>query len=135
MIIKIQKNDFNLDSEIKLIKSKHPNVGAVSNFIGYVRNNNNNKIVKSIEIEVYKEMAEKSLYKICKNAKENWDLIDTLVIHRFGNLQINDKIVLVATFAPHRKDSIESCNYIMDYLKKDSPFWKKEQYKKNFAWL
>ena len=62
-------------------------------------------------------------------------MIDSLVIHRYGNLLINDKIVLVATFAIHRKDGMESCTYIMDYLKKEAPFWKKEFYEKSFAWL
>ena len=71
-------------------------------------------------------MAIKSLKKICENAKNKWNLIDYLVIHRFGNLSINDKIVLVSTFSKHRKESFESCNFIMDYLKKEAPFWKKK---------
>lgn len=134
-MIKIQEQDFNLDDELKFIKSKYKNVGAVSTFIGYVREINNNKKVTSIELEVYPEMAKKSLDKICNQAKKKWNLIDTLVIHRFGKLNINEKIVLVATFSVNRKDSIASCNFIMDYLKKDAPFWKKEFYEKNYCWL
>ena len=134
-MIKIQKDDFDLDNEITLIKSKHNNVGAVSTFIGYVRDINNNKKVTSIDLEVYQEMAEQSLGKICDQAKKKWKLVDTLIIHRFGRLNINEKIVLVATFAMHRKNSMEACNYIMDYLKKDAPFWKKEFYETNFSWL
>ena len=134
-MIKIQKDDFDLDNEIKLIKSKHNNVGAVSTFIGFVRDINKNKKVKSIELEVYSEMAEQSLDTICNKAKKKWKLVDTLVIHRFGKLSINEKIVLVATFAINRQDSIAACNYIMDYLKKDAPFWKKEFYEKNYSWL
>ena len=134
-MIKIQKNDFDLDKEITLIKSQHNNVGAVSTFIGYVRDINNNKKVTSIDLEVYQEMAEKSLDIICNQAKKKWELIDTLVIHRFGKLNINEKIVLVATFSVNRKNSIAACNFIMDYLKKDAPFWKKEFYDKNYSWL
>ena len=134
-MIKIQKNDFDLDNEITLIKSKHNNVGAISTFIGYVRDINNNKKVTSIDIEVYQEMAEKSLSIICKQAKKKWKLVDTLVIHRFGRLNINEKIVLVATFSTNRQYSVAACNYIMDYLKKDAPFWKKEFYDKNYSWL
>ena len=134
-MIKIQKQDFDLDNEIALIKSKHNNVGAVSAFIGYVRDINNNKKVTSIDLEVYQEMAEKSLNRICDKAKKKWKLVDTLVIHRFGRLNISEKIVLVATFSINRQDSIASCNYIMDYLKKDAPFWKKEFYDKNYSWL
>ena len=134
-MIKIQKKDFNLDDELTFIKSKHNHVGAVSTFIGYVRNINNNKKVTSIDLEVYPEMAEKSLSAICNQAKKKWDLVDTLVIHRFGKLNTNEKIVLVATFSINRQNSIAACNYIMDYLKKDAPFWKKEFYEKNYSWL
>ena len=134
-MIKIQKEDFSVDSEIKKIKSLHPNVGAVSTFIGYVRNINEKKEVKSINLDVYKDMAIKQLKKTCSNAIKKWSLIDCLVIHRFGHLIIHDKIVLVATFSKNRKDSSESCNYIMNYLKKDAPFWKKEFYNKGSRWL
>ena len=109
--------------------------GAVSIFIGYVRDINKNKKVTSIELEVYKEMAKKSLTMICNKASLKWDLLDTLVIHRYGKLKLNQKIVLVATFSKHRIESMESCNFIMNYLKKDAPFWKKEYYKKNSLWL
>ena len=134
-MIKIKKNNFSLDKEIDLIKSKNKEIGAVSTFVGYVRNINQNKKVNSIYLEVYENMAFKSLEKICNESKKKWNLIDTLVIHRFGKLQVNEKIVLVATFAKHRKDSNKSCNYIMDYLKKEAPFWKKEFYDDESSWL
>ena len=134
-MIKIQKEDFNLENEIAFIKSQHRDIGAVSTFVGYVRNINDKKKVTSIDLEVYPEMAEKSLLEICDQAKKNWKLIDILVIHRFGSLNVNQKIVLVATFAIHRHDSIAACNYIMDYLKKDAPFWKKEYYDNDSKWL
>ena len=134
-MIKIQKKSFIIDKEINAIKNKYQNVGAVSTFIGYVRNENNKKRVKSINLEVYNKMAIKSLELIEKKAKKKWQLIDTLIIHRFGELNINEKIVLVATFSMHRKQSIEACDYIMDHLKKDAPFWKKEFYDKSYKWL
>ena len=134
-MIKIQKEDFNIEDEIMNIKSKYRNIGAVSNFIGYVRDVNNNKNVNSITLEVYKEMAIKSLINISNNAKKKWGLIDFLVIHRYGDLQIHDKIVLVSTFSMHRKNSMEACDYIMDYLKKDVTFWKKEFYEEDSSWL
>jgi molybdopterin synthase catalytic subunit len=134
-MIKIQKEDFNLENEVNSIKYKYSHIGAVSTFIGYVRNVNTSKKVTSINLEVYEEMAIKSLSSICEQAKKKWNLIDSLIIHRYGDLAINEKIVLVATFAMHRKNSMEACNYIMDYLKKDAPFWKKEFYETNFSWL
>ena len=80
-------------------------------------------------------MAYKQLNKIINKANSKWKLIDSLIIHRYGKLSVNSKIVLVACFSAHRKDSFESCNYIMDYLKKDAPFWKNEFYKNKSEWL
>ena len=134
-MIKIQKEDFNFEKEINTIKKRHSNLGAVTSFIGYVRDNNNNTNVMSMNLEVYEKMAYKQFEKIIEEAKIKWSLIDALIIHRYGKLQVNDKIVLVASFSAHRKDSFESCNYIMDYLKKDAPFWKNEFYDTNNEWL
>ncbi len=134
-MIKIQKEDFNSDEEIHNIKKLHSNVGAVTSFIGYVRDTNNNQNVQSINLEVYKNMAHKQLKKIVKEANTKWKLIDSLIIHRYGKLTVNSKIVLVTCFSKHRKDSFESCNFIMDYLKKDAPFWKNEFYKNKSEWL
>ena len=80
-------------------------------------------------------MAKKELRKIFLSALNKWDLIDCIIIHRYGKLMINEKIVLVSCFSKHRKDSFESCNFIMDYLKKDAPFWKNEFYDKKNEWL
>ncbi len=135
MMIKIQKRDFNSDKEINNIKKKFLNVGAVTSFIGYVKDSNNNKKVNSINLEVYEEMAYKQFSKIINKAKSKWDLIDCLIIHRYGKLKVNSKIVLVASFSKHRNESFESCKFIMDYLKKDAPFWKNEFYEKNNQWL
>ena len=134
-MIKIQEEDFNSEDEINKIKKLHSNVGAVASFIGYVRDENNNKAVRSINLEVYQEMAHKQLEKIMNKAKLKWKLEDSLIIHRYGKLEVNSKIVLVACFSKHRKDSFESCNFIMDYLKKEAPFWKNEFYADKNEWL
>ena len=134
-MIKIQKEDFNSDEEIHNIKKLHSNIGAVTSFIGYVRDNNNDKNVQSINLEVYEEMDYKQLKRIINKAYSKWKLIDCLIIHRYGELTVNSKIVLVTCFSEHRKDSFDSCNYIMDYLKKDAPFWKNEFYKNKNEWL
>ncbi len=134
-MIKIQEEDFNSEDEINKIKKLHSNIGAVSSFIGYVRDENNNKEVKSINLEVYQEMALKQFEKIINKANLKWKLEDSLIIHRYGKLEVNSKIVLVACFSKHRKDSFESCNFIMDYLKKEAPFWKNEFYADKNEWL
>ena len=134
-MIKIQKKNFNVEEEISSIKKIHSDVGAVTSFIGYVRDNNNYTGVESLNLEVYEKMAFKQFEKIIEKANIKWNLIDTLIIHRYGNLKVNDKIVLVASFSSHRKDSFEACNFIMDYLKKDAPFSKNEFYDKKNEWL
>ena len=134
-MIKIQEEDFNFEEEIEEIKKLHSNIGAVTSFIGYVRDYNNNNKVQSIDLEVYKNMAHKQLSKIIDESKLRWNLIDCLIIHRYGKLKVNDKIVLVCTFSAHRKDSFNSCSFIMDYLKKDAPFWKNEFYEKKNEWI
>ena len=134
-MIKIQKKNFNLEEEIEKIKNKHSGIGALTSFVGYVRDLNNNKDVKYLNLEVYEEMAFKELSKIENKASKNWDLIDTLIIHRYGKLNVNEKIVLVGCFSKHRKNSFDACEFIMDYLKKDAPFWKNEFYYKDDEWL
>jgi molybdopterin synthase catalytic subunit len=134
-MIKIQEEDFNSEKEIEDIKKLYSNIGASTSFIGYVRDKNNNNKVESIKIEVYQEMAHRQLEKIIHEAKLKWQLLDCLIIHRYGKLNVNSKIVLVSCFSEHRKDSFESCNFIMDYLKKDAPFWKNEFYNKKSEWL
>ena len=134
-MIKIQKEDFNSEEEINKIKKLYSNTGAVTSFVGYVRDYNNNNKVQSINLEVYEGMAYKQFKKIISEAKSRWNLLDCLIIHRYGKLNVNSKIVLVTCFSEHRKDSFESCNFIMEFLKKDAPFWKNEFYNKENQWL
>ena len=134
-MIKIQKEDFSSEEEINKIKKLYSNTGAVTSFIGYVRNYNNNNKVQSINLEVYERMAHKQFKKIISEAKSRWNLLDCLIIHRYGKLNVNSKIVLVTCFSEHRKDSFESCDFIMEFLKKDAPFWKNEFYNKENQWL
>ena len=99
--------------------------------VGYVLVN----VAPALELEVYETMAKKELSKILNNAVKEWGLIDCLIIHRYGKLNVNDKIVLVACFSEHRDDSYSACKYIMDFLKKDAPIWKKESYSEGSSWL
>ena len=134
-MIKIQKKNFNIENEIKKMKTNSHKIGAVSTFIGYVRDNNKNKKVKSISLEVYPEMARDYLVNLCKKIKKKYNILDILIIHRFGKLKVNEKIVLVAVFSKHRDKSEKACTMLMDYLKKDAPFWKKEEYNNKKEWL
>ena len=134
-MIKIQKKDFSIEKQISILKNKSKNIGAVSNFIGYVSNDNFGKKVNYIFLEVYKNMANNKLEKITIMAKKKWEIIDCLIIHRYGKIRIGEKIVMVAVISEHREESFKACKFIMNYLKKEAPFWKKEIYNKKSTWL
>lgn len=125
-MIKVQENDFDINLEIKKITSHNKNIGGVGSFIGIVRGNDDENL-KSMTLEHYPIMTEKMLEKINLKAKKRWKLIDSLIIHRYGKLYPGDQIVLVATFSQHRKDALEACEFLIDWLKTKAPFWKLEE--------
>ena len=125
-MIKVQVNDFDINLEIKKITSHNKNIGGIGSFIGIVRGNDD-KNLKSMTLEHYPIMTEKMLEKINLKAKKRWKLIDSLIIHRYGKLYPGDQIVLVATFSQHRKDALEACEFLIDWLKTKAPFWKLEE--------
>ena len=133
-MIKVQEDDFDLNLEIKNITSHNKNIGGVASFIGIVRDNENEKL-KSMTLEHYPIMTEKMLEKINSEAKSRWKLIDSIIIHRFGKLYPGDQIVLVATFSQHRKDALEACEFLIDWLKTKAPFWKLETTNNGESWV
>ena len=133
-MIKVQKNDFNIGHEISEITSKNQNIGGISTFIGIVRGGNNNSL-NSMTLEHYSGMTEKMLNEIDNEAKERWDLIETKIIHRYGKLFPGDQIVLVITASEHRKNAIESCQFLIDWLKTKAPFWKLEDSTNGKNWV
>ena len=120
-MIKIIKEDFNLEEEFKKIHSKKN--GAYSFFLGTVRQDINDNI-NGIFLECYEDLAYSQLNKIKEDSIKRWNLSDCTIIHRIGNLYISDRIVLVIAAAPHRSDCIEACEYIIDTLKANVALWK-----------
>jgi len=133
-MIKVQENDFDVNLEIKKITSQNKNIGGVGLFIGIVRDDYDKKL-KSMTLEHYPIMTEKMLEKINLEAKNRWKLIDSIIIHRYGKLYPGDKIVLVATFSQHRKDALEACEFLIDWLKTKAPFWKLEATNTGNKWV
>ena len=131
MTVIVQESDFLLQQVIEELR-KNPNTGAVVSFIGYVRNFINTSKAAEVdnesfmEIEHYPGMTEKSLMAIENQTRQKWKVSDIRIIHRYGKLEINDQIVLVAVSSEHRTEAFRACEYIIDYLKTDAPFWKKE---------
>ena len=124
-MIKIQKKNFNFSEENKKLLKK--NSGAIVTFIGVVRGKTKTKKIQSIYIECYLKMAEKELKKVEMIANKKWKLNNCIIIHRYGKIRPEEKIVYVATSAEHRKNAFKACEFIMDYLKTKAPFWKIEK--------
>ena len=130
----VQTEDFDLASEVEIIKTTNSSIGAVVSFIGTVRDLTSESLV-SLTLEHYPGMTEKSLRSIAKKARKKWEIESVTIIHRVGTLGIGDQIVLVITSSKHRQAAFDSCNYIMDFLKTDAPFWKKEVSDKEEKWV
>lgn len=130
----VQAKDFDLTTEVNLARSKNPQIGAIVSFVGTVRDLQS-ETLKSLTLEHYPEMTEKSLESIVMKARSRWELENITIIHRVGKLLISDQIVLVIVTSKHRQEAFDSCNFIMDYLKTDAPFWKKESSDKKEKWV
>lgn len=125
--VTIQCADFDLSSEINNLRSLDKRVGAVCAFVGTVRDMNDGDVVNEMELEHYPGMTEKSIVAIIDVAMDRFNIFAARVIHRVGKLKPSDQIVMVAVTSAHRSESFKACEFIMDYLKAEAPFWKKEQ--------
>ena len=133
--VNIQNSDFDINSEMDLIKSEKK-IGGITNFIGVVRDSSKEEDqLLSLELEHYPGMTEKAIMSICIEAKKRWKTYYIRVIHRIGILHKGDNIVLVITASAHRKEAFKSAEYIMDFLKSRAPIWKKEHFKTHSQWV
>lgn len=135
MPIRVQAEDFDLGSEIAQLRAADPKIGAVVTFLGTVRDLNDGAAVAEMELEHYPGMTEKALEDIVRQAKARWNIADAVVVHRIGPLKPLEQIVLVAVTSPHRGEAFAACEFIIDYLKMQAPFWKKEQTPDGARWV
>lgn len=135
MRILVQTASFDLAAEVARLHIANPKVGAVASFLGLVRDINEGDGVRTLTLEHYPGMTEKSLEDIVHQAFARWDLLDATVIHRVGELHPTDPIVLVAVASGHRGEAFAACEFIMDYLKTRAPFWKKERTPEGDRWV
>ena len=133
--VSIQTEDFDLSSEVAALRAGNPAVGAVCSFVGTVRDSNDGDAVASMELEHYPGMTEKSIEAMIDAALARFALYGVRVIHRVGLLQPLEQIVLVAVTSAHRGESFQACEFLMDYLKTQAPFWKKEQTPQGARWV
>ncbi|MDP3086759.1 MAG: molybdopterin synthase catalytic subunit MoaE [Methylotenera sp.] len=135
MTVRVQTHDFDAGLEISQLRSARKDTGAVVSFIGQVRDLNDGDTVSQLTLEYYPVMTEKALESIVMQAKSRWDIFDAIVIHRVGTLQPTDQIVMVAVSSAHRGEAFKACEFIMDYLKTEAPFWKKEVTSSGAHWV
>lgn len=133
--ISIQAEDFNLNEEVAALRAGNPGVGAVCAFVGTVRDLSEGQSVGSLELEHYPGMTEKAIGSMVEQALARFEVFGVRIIHRIGVLLPQDQIVLVAVTSAHRGDSFRACEFLMDYLKTQAPFWKKEQTPEGARWV
>jgi molybdopterin synthase catalytic subunit len=133
-VVRIQHEQFDVNAELARLRAD-PRVGAIACFIGVVRDLNDGDSVASMTLEHYPGMTEKALEGIVAQAHRRWDLYEALVVHRVGELRPTDPIVLVIVTSAHRGAAFAACEFIMDYLKTEAPFWKKEATPTGTRWV
>jgi molybdopterin synthase catalytic subunit len=131
----IQPEDFDVSHELAQLRQGDARVGAVCCFVGTVRERNEGSDVASMALEHYPGMTEKSIQTMLEQAQQRFDIYAARVIHRVGLLQPQDQIVLVAVASAHRGMSFQACEFLMDYLKTQAPFWKKEVTPQGERWV
>ena len=134
MIVRVQEEDFDIAAINRELLQGRTDTGAVTSFIGLVRDLEDGRL-EQMTLEHYPGMTEKALQNIANKASERWQVLDLAIIHRVGDLKPGDQIVLVSVLGAHRGDAFSACEFVMDYLKNDAPFWKKEISDKGSEWV
>lgn len=133
--VRVQEADFDLATEVARLRAANPGVGGVVTFVGTVRDLNEGASVAAMELEHYPGMTEQAIAAIIAQARARWPIFGALVIHRIGPLKPMEQIVLVAVTSAHRGEAFAACEFIIDYLKTEAPFWKKEQTPEGARWV
>lgn len=135
MTVQIQTEDFDVGLLLNQLRLANPSAGALVSFVGQVRDINDGDSISTLTLEHYPGMTESALAAIEVEASTRWDLMDSLIIHRVGTLKPLDQIVLVAVLSAHRGEAFKACEFMMDYLKTQAPFWKKEVTPEGARWI
>lgn len=135
MSVRVQTEDFDVGAEVARLRLSDPGTGAVAAFVGQVRDINDGRSIGTLTLEHYPGMTEKSLAAIMDQARLRWKFHDALIVHRVGTLKPLDQIVLVVVAGSHRGECFAACEFIMDYLKTEAPFWKRESTSEGERWV
>jgi len=138
ILVKLQKDQIAVGSLIEKLmdlSEREGEVGAIATFMGRVRGKEDTRQVDELFLEHYPTMTEKKITKIVSNACNKFSINGCIVVHRIGKLIPGELIVFVGVTSRHRKDAFEACSYVMDFLKTEAPFWKKEKGSKGEKWI
>ncbi|RVU34963.1 molybdenum cofactor biosynthesis protein MoaE [Hwanghaeella grinnelliae] len=135
MAVRVQRGEFDVGAELKALTKGNPQIGGLCAFTGLVRDVNDGASVSTLTLEHYPGMTEKMLERIEAEANKRWDLEASLIIHRYGTMNPEEVIVLTAAASSHRGDAFAACQFMMDYLKTEAPFWKVEDTGDGTRWV
>ena len=134
-MIRVQEEDFDVGAEIARMTAGRTDIGGLASFVGLVREIADGEKISAMTLEHYPGMTEKQLAKVEGEARARWPLLDVVVVHRYGRLEPGERIVLVITASAHRKAALESCQFLIDWLKTGAPFWKLEDRESGPVWV
>ena len=135
MLVRVQRENFSVDAEIERVRSRSTRIGGISIFLGTARDRSKGHDVSAITFEHYEGMAQKTLREIRERALKDFDVIEVLILHRYGEIHVGENIVLIVVGAEHRAEAFRACTWCIDELKQITPIWKLEQTPEGQVWV
>ena len=135
MLVRVQRENFSVDAEIDRVRRRSTRIGGISIFLGTARDHSKGRDVSAITFEYYEGMAQKKLREIRERALKEFDVLEVLILHRYGEIRIGENIVLIVVGAEHRADAFRACKWCIDELKQITPIWKLEQTLEGEVWV
>lgn len=135
LLVRVQQENFSIDEEINRVRNRSKRIGGITIFLGTARDRSKGREVSSMKFEYYEGMAQKTLREIRERALKDFDVIEVLILHRYGPIEIGENIVLVVVGAEHRADAFQACRWCIDELKKITPIWKAEHTPDGEVWV
>src|SRR5438132_11030148 len=134
MLVRIQREDFSIDAELARVRARSSRIGGIAVFLGTARDHSKGRDVSTIKFEYYEGMAQKKLREIRERALKDFDVLEVLIVHRYGDIRIGENIVLIVVGAEHRSDAFRACKWCIDELKQITPIWKLERTPEGAVW-
>jgi MoaE-MoaD fusion protein len=133
--VRVQRENFSIDQELDRVRSRSKRIGGLATFLGIARDRSKGRDVDSITFEYYDGMAQKKLREIRERALKDFDILELLIIHRYGEIAIGENIVLIIAAAEHRAEAFRACKWAIDELKQITPIWKLEHTPEGEVWV